>query len=299
MKKSLLISILALLGMTQAVAQDAYPLLPMVQEGKKWVNEKVVINHGDTVYNYYTYEITGKVQNILYPLTESTMICQYYEGASREMTNDSIICYLEENDFSDVDCFFNLALDRVENEGRNLIKRIEYVSSEHREALYFLNRWHHYYLPDGLPGLYIEYQLEPFLTEENFYQVESIDIEGYDCHRYAHVDQEGNIICYLVEGIGFDSRDMGDLLTPFTRKPDPDADYQEYWGLSHVIKDGKIIYKGMRYNEDHLSAVGEVAADRQRAGDSNYYNLMGQPVGKDVPTAPGIYIHQGKKIIVR
>ena len=41
---------------------------------------------------------------------------------------------------------------------------------------------------------------------------------------------------------------MGDLLAPFTRKPDPDADYQEYCGLSHVIMDGKIIYKGMRYN---------------------------------------------------
>ena len=53
---------------------------------------------------------------------------------------------------------------------------------------------------------------------------------------------------YVVEGIGFDSRDMGDLLTPFTRKPDPDAEYQEWCGLSHVIKDGKIIYKGLRYD---------------------------------------------------
>ena len=33
--------------------------------------------------------------------------------------------------------------------------------------------------------------------------------------------------------------------------------------------------------------------------DPNHYNLMGQPVGKDVPTTPGIYIHQGKKIVVR
>ena len=33
--------------------------------------------------------------------------------------------------------------------------------------------------------------------------------------------------------------------------------------------------------------------------DENYYNLMGQPVGKDVPITPGIYIHQGKKIVVR
>ena len=37
----------------------------------------------------------------------------------------------------------------------------------------------------------------------------------------------------------------------------------------------------------------------KRPLDPQYYNLMGQPMGKDVPTTPGIYIHQGKKIVVR
>ena len=64
---------------------------------------------------------------------------------------------------------------------------------------------------------------------------------------------------------------------PFTREPDPDADYQEYCGLCHVVKDGQIIYKGMRYTPG---------------------NLMGQPVGKAIPTTHGIYIHHGKKICV-
>ncbi len=103
----------------------------------------------------------------------------------------------------------------------------------------------------------------------------------------------------IIVADGFTSRDMGDLLTPYTRKPDPNADYQEYWGLSHIIKDGKIIYKGMRYNEDHLSGVDEVVAYQHRAANSNYYNLTGLPVGKDVPTTPGIYIHRGKKILVK
>ena len=80
--------------------------------------------------------------------------------------------------------------------------------------------------------------------------MEPVEIDGYSCNRYAYVDESGEVQCYLIEGIGIDSRDMGDLLAPFTRKPDPDADYQEYCGLSHVIKDGKIIYKGMRYNAE-------------------------------------------------
>ncbi|MBR0493082.1 MAG: hypothetical protein IJJ83_04905, partial [Muribaculaceae bacterium] len=61
MKKTLLISILALLGMTQAAAQwDGSDYLPIVREGVKWVNEKVIINHGDTTSYYYTYEFNGK-----------------------------------------------------------------------------------------------------------------------------------------------------------------------------------------------------------------------------------------------
>jgi len=68
-------------------------------------------------------------------------------------------------------------------------------------------------------------------------------------------------LAYIVQGIGFDSRDMGDLLTPFTRKPDPDADYQEYCGLSHVIKDGKIIYKGSHFNPNAIVLPGDVDGD--------------------------------------
>ena len=142
---------------------------------------------------------------------------------------------------------------------------------------------------------------EVFLTSENFTEVEPIEIEGHSCSRYAYVKENGDTMCYVVEGIGFDSRNMGDLLTPFTREPDPDADYQEYCGLCHVVKDGQIIYKGMRYTPDNVTGIDEVVAEKPQARqvDDNYYNLMGQPVGKTLPTTPGIYIHHGKKIVVR
>ncbi|MBE6316672.1 MAG: hypothetical protein E7078_08545, partial [Bacteroidales bacterium] len=58
MKKTILFTILALLGMSQAAAQsDDY--LPIVREGVKWVNEKVIINQGDTTSYYYCYEFSG------------------------------------------------------------------------------------------------------------------------------------------------------------------------------------------------------------------------------------------------
>ena len=138
------------------------------------------------------------------------------------------------------------------------------------------------------------------ITEDNLIEVDPVTVEGIECSRIAYLDEDGEPLAYIVEGIGFDSRDMGDLLTPFTQQPDHDADYQEWCGLSHVVKDGQIIYKGMRYREGAFTSIDEAVADRTgRPLDENYYDLMGRPMGKEVPSTPGIYIHNGKKIVVR
>ena len=106
--------------------------------------------------------------------------------------------------------------------------------------------------------------IEPFLSEDNFMEVEPVTIEGVECERYAYIGEDGDTLAYVVEGIGFDSRDMGDLLTPFTRRPDPTADYQEWCGLCHVVKDGKVIYKGMRYSPNNMTGIDEVVANKTR-----------------------------------
>ena len=242
MKKTFLIVVLALLGVTQAMAQSE-DYLPIVREGVQWVNEKVIVNNGDTTRYYYKYEFSGndsiwlKVNHALY----------YYTGDNLDVERDSLIAGL-------------------------------------REGLYGND--------------FISNGSVPFLTSDNFMEVEPITIEGIECERYAYIGENGDTLAYVVEGIGFDSRDMGDLLTPFTRKPNPTDEYQDWWGLSHVVKDGKIIYKGMRYREDGFDGINEAVVDKARPMDDNYYNLMGQPVGKVVPTTPGIYIHHGQKICV-
>ena len=289
MKKTLLLTLLTLLGMSQAVAQDT-DFLPIVREGVKWVNEKVIINHGDTTRYHYCYEFSGmdpwvNMSGDLYHA------CYYYEGDHLNVETDSLIAGMRGGC-----CLRNAALYKVMHEGRNLCHFPMFTDGGTRELYWF-----------GLPGesetidFYIACQLQPFLTEDNFTEVEPIEIEGHSCSRYAYVNENGDTMCYVVEGIGFDSRNMGDLLTPFTREPDPDADYQEYWGLCHVVKDGQIIYKGMRYTPDNMTGIDEVVAEKPQARqhDDMYYNLMGQPVGKTLPTTPGIYIHQGKKIVIR
>ena len=64
----------------------------------------------------------------------------------------------------------------------------------------------------------------------------------------------------------------------------------------HQVDDpskGLVIF--MPPHQDPPSAVEEIEAAQQ--ADGLYYNLMGQP--SEAPAAPGIYIHNGKKILVK
>ena len=273
MKKTLLISILALLGMTQAAAAwDSSDYLPIVREGVKWVNEKVIINKGDTTSYYYIYEFSGEDPLI----NESGQInnaCFYSRVSELDASLDSLIAGMRD-DYGEVtfirnNAYYLLWLEDMIN--------FEYNQGKEFRLMFPLSGYTNgttviYNFSDpswNCVGYYLSvqhafhnlYGYEEVLTEENFTEVEPIEIEGISCSRYAYVKENGDTMCYVVEGIGFDSRNMGDLLTPFTREPDPDADYQEYCGLSHVVKDGKIIYKGMRFNSALFGIPGDVNGD--------------------------------------
>ena len=277
MKKYLLITILALLGMSQALAQEQ-ECLPLVREGVKWVNEKVIIDHGDTTRYYYTYEfcgydtwtnLCGDINHALY----------YYTGDNLDVERDSLIAGLRETidgSCSKITCMRNNAYYKVRDERRYMLPLNMYTDGgtivlymfgdyegQDLTLLQFLGIQH------DLRIMFPEYP--QYLTEENFIKIEPVRIEGLECSRCAYINEQGDTLAYVVQGIGFDSRDMGDLLTPFTRKPDPDADHQEYCGLSHVIKDGKIIYKGLRYNPNAVIVLpGDVDGDGEiTIGDAN------------------------------
>ena len=303
MKKVVLLILLLLLAVTNALAGVVYPI---VREGVKWVNEKVIINQGDTTCYYYNYEISGMDSTLTNMLGDINHACYFFTSDQLNVERDSLIAGLDQRGY-EVTCYRNDAyVDAVERD-RPLFWLNMYTDGGTRILYDFGCSTHDGVLYEGIRYYFIGLQWywteltgeEGVLTEENLVMADSINIEGFTCARCAYIGEQGDTLAYVVEGIGFDSRDMGDLLTPFMRPPDPTADYQEYCGLSHVVKDGKIIYKGMRYREGAFDAINEVVADRtQRPTDPHYYNLMGQPVGTEVPTAPGIYIHQGKKICV-
>ena len=277
MNKTLLFTLLALLGMTQAVAQnDDY--LPTVREGVKWINEKVIINNGDTTQYYYIYEFSGLDNDEYYTNLNGDInnACYYYTGDHLDVEQDSLIAGLRDVNRG-VTCFRNNAYNKELSENRSLF-RLYYATDGGTWFMYDFSS------PRACLNYYFNVQYyevewnghDPVLTEDNFIVTDPIEIEGVECMRCAYYDEQGNPLAYIVEGIGFDSYDMGDLLTPFTRRPDPNADYQEYCGLSHVVKDGQIIYKGMRYREGVQTGINEVVTDQpRRVVDDNYYNLMG------------------------
>ena len=251
---------------TQPGDEDGYEYVPIVREGVTWVNEKVIVNHGDTTRYYYNYEICGNDTTWPNMINKVFKACYYYTGDKLDVNTDSLIAGLDGTK-NYTTCGRNDAYRENIYQNKCLIYFDQYVGAGEDIFLYYFLEG------EGLEPEWdntIEYYLAcqqqspptpegQTLTHENFTQVDPVEIEGVTCRRWCYKDENGEPLAYIIEGIGFDSRDMGDLLTPFTRRPDPNADYQEWCGLSHVVKDGKIIYKGMCYHP--IEIPGDVNGD--------------------------------------
>jgi hypothetical protein len=227
--------------------------LPIPRQGVQWVNEEVIIENGDTTQNYYKYEFLGSD-------SQGFAICYYYTGDTLNSSTASVVAGYQSWDYaldtSNGMIRNNRPYSKVRREGRDMMNYHCGMGDGYWMMYHFDNYATDIDL-DYTPNWYIYRQKENFLSRENIIEVAPLMIEGFECKRFAYIGEQGDTLAYIVQGIGFDSYDMGDLLTPFTRKPDPNADYQEYCGLSHVIKDGKIIYKGMRYRELYGDVDGD------------------------------------------
>ena len=284
MKKTFLFFILALLSMSQPMAQE-YEYVPFVREGVKWV---YYINNSDQLYppdinflvglNYRTLEVKGD-----YVINGKTYKAMHkYSGGAIDLQNDTIPVFLREENkvvygiipygHRYYDCPIKISWLNDEYNGQ------EFVLYDFNDQASF---W------DGILNIDFDDNFEYISTD--FTTLGSRKAKRY-VNRYSGND------FYFIEGIGVDALSNGFTLYPFMGWLINSPIYH----LSHVIEDGQIIYKGKYYDPGNMTGIDEVVADKPQARryDDNYYNLMGQPLGKTLPTTPGIYIHHGQKICV-
>ena len=287
MRKIILISIMALLGMAQAMAQ-VYEYVPFVREGIKWVyfydNSEAMGNplinpDYEPGKNYFNLELKG--DTVINGKTYKAM--HKYSGSSINWENDTVPVYLREEN----KIIFGIIPDGkkyidcpVGNTFDNFYNGQEFILYDFVDPVTFWDN----YINIGWQDIFY------------FQSTDTISLGSQFAKRYFWKDIEMKDF-YQVEGVGADSEFNGYTLFPYK---DIYADmFQIYFYLSHVIENGRIIYKGIHYDPNNVTGIDELDADKARQADGNYYNLMGQPMGKQLPTTPGIYIHHGKKICVR
>ena len=298
MKKIVLFAMLTLLGMTQLGAQE-YEYVPFVREGVKWVcfYDNPCIGVDDFIpfgEHYFILEMKGDtcIDGKCYKPVH------YYSGNRINELNDTVPVYVREENKV---VYGIIPDDRRYWEcpiGIGTIARLidwEIVSNVSTGVEFILYDFNN-------PVVFYE-NLDPFLCSRlQYLHTEMAQIGNHLSKKlvFDHISSDPDGQYYgsepIIEGIGY----AGDKGAPFNYFYVYLPYGQIFYRLCHVIENGQIIYKTRWYNPDVTLGINEVVTDvPQRQLDGNYYNLMGQPVGKDVPTVPGIYIHQGKKILVR
>ena len=298
MKKTIIISILALLGMSQAVALE-YEYVPFVREGVIWVyrydNPLSSIMDPDFEIGRHYFKLELKGDTVINGKVYKAM--HKYSGASINWENDTVPVYLREEDkivygiIPDGRRFFDCPVGKYPTNKDYCYDGQEFVLYDFAD-----------------PAAYWDNLLinRPALPPFTFLGADTIQLANKLVKRYRW------IYPYImqVEGVGGDTwcGYLGYTLYPYYETyPTSVPCSKIYFSFSHVIEDGEIVYKGFFFRPEdfpdsdsgHQTAIDELAADKVRQSDGNYYNLMGQPMGKQLPTAPGIYIHQGKKIVIR
>ena len=119
----------------------------------------------------------------------------------------------------------------------------------------------------------ISYLLNPEGSGWDQYQVAAADVDGNGSIGINDVTALTNL---LIHRGTKNSEELLDILSSFNQM---------------MYSRGQGVYYAP-------AGIDELTGMTRHTIDNNYYNLMGQPVGKELPSTPGIYIHQGKKICV-
>lgn len=281
-----------------------YNYVPFVREGVKWVyfyNNDFASNVFDMPEDiqYYSFEMKGDVL-INDKHYKPVILTHYFDrgGIDKEL-EDFIPVYLREED----KLVYAIHPDGIQHPKCpvGIDQYIGYpaqgmplTTSSEEFVLYDFNDPKAFY-DTFFEAKNISFELEGLGPYVEYLNVDTIMVGNHrsKCH---HLKSQYVIDNKIIEGIGYDGR-AGMPLFYFEQFT---AGLGVEYYLSHVIEDGEIIYKSIYYNPDIQVAIDEVEADKAWCPlDPCYYDLMGHCMGTEVPTTPGIYIHQGKKIMVR
>ena len=130
----------------------------------------------------------------------------------------------------------------------------------------------------------------------NFIETDPIEVDGTMRKAYCHKNYDW---MKIVEGVGIDGK-RNFLFYTGSNYTYVNGPARYTMGLSHLLnEDGEVVYRGLWYDCYQTVSSGintiqerfqEISTDRQ------YYDLTGRPVTNP---SQGIYIKDGKKIIVR
>ena len=250
---------LAVLLSSIAAHAQELPYQPLVVEGRTWVN--VFEHNGETC---------GEFLFKFYLHGDSTVNGVTYKKLYMSVSNESLAYEF----FAPLPCKQNgvIALMREENMRVYSIFDDGLVEYGKRNIPY--NETTREFL------LYDFVDLKQQVKKGWISQTQ-VEVGNTTCmeYEYRYVESIGCIYC-------------GTLLDPFAEFAD--CEYYDFYYLNHVEDgNGNIIYKSVYYKD--YSGVDDVKVTTMPSDDS-YYNLQGQRVSEP---AVGIYIHKGKKVIVK
>ena len=272
---------------------DDYEYVPFVREGAKWIYRYInpfwrdVLDMDEGI-QYYSFEMKGDVL-IGDKYYKPVVLTHYLDNNTKEV-EDFIPVYLREEN----KVVYAILPDGILHP-QCPVGYCWYISAPSSVPIYTTNEEFILYDFNHMNSFYNDMRSNLHPDQVRYNGWDMMNIGNHKSKRYHYDDwyEEDEVI---TESIGYD----GIAGMPLFYFELFTTGLQVEYGLSHVVENGEIVYKGKWYSPEITLGVGEVVVDlSQHVQDGNYYNLMGQPVGRDVPTTPGIYIHQGKKILVR
>ena len=239
MKKTILFTLLALLGISQAVAEE-YEYVPFVREGVKWVcfyNNPIDVTDYEGTYipfgrHYYTLELKGDtVIN-----GKSYKPLHYYSGQSINEENDTVPVYLREENkivygiFPDDTRYFECPIGiGVMVLNMRLLSSIE---TGEEFTLYDFNDLESFYMNYDCPLIYEGYSASTDTVLIGNQLRKRLVIHS----TYSSRDE------YIIEGLGY--ADISIPGNPFNYFYGVTYGVtQVIYHLCHVIEDGKIVHR--------------------------------------------------------